>query len=90
VGGKYKPENQRYDHHQRGFTEVFGHGFSTKLSSAGLVYKLVYLIVYAFDAGLTNASPSRFLFERIFVSVQTFRERDYLEHFATISRRPAD
>lgn len=32
-------EQQRYDHHQRGFTEVFGHGFSTKLSSAGLVYK---------------------------------------------------
>lgn len=29
----------RFDHHQRGFTEVFGHGFNTKLSSAGLVYK---------------------------------------------------
>lgn len=26
---------ERYDHHQRGFEEVFGHGFSTKLSSAG-------------------------------------------------------
>ena len=32
-------EQQRYDHHQRGFTEVFGHGFSPQLSSAGLVYK---------------------------------------------------
>ena len=30
---------ERYDHHQRGFDEVFGHGFATKLSSAGLVYK---------------------------------------------------
>lgn len=30
---------QRFDHHQRGFTEVFGHGYVTKLSSAGLVYK---------------------------------------------------
>jgi uncharacterized UPF0160 family protein len=39
VGAKYEPENQRYDHHQRGFEEVFGHGFNTKLSSAGLVYK---------------------------------------------------
>ncbi|CCA74573.1 related to Gamm1 protein / Ni-binding urease accessory protein (UreG) [Serendipita indica DSM 11827] len=39
VGAKYEPENHRYDHHQRGFTEIFGHGFSTKLSSAGLVYK---------------------------------------------------
>ena len=32
-------EALRFDHHQRGFGEVFGHGFSTKLSSAGLVYK---------------------------------------------------
>lgn len=32
-------QTQRYDHHQRGFSEVFGHGFVTKLSSAGLVYK---------------------------------------------------
>ncbi|KAK9867644.1 hypothetical protein WJX84_000102 [Apatococcus fuscideae] len=39
VGGTYEPGRQRYDHHQRGFTEVFGHGFNTKLSSAGLVYK---------------------------------------------------
>jgi uncharacterized UPF0160 family protein len=29
----------RYDHHQKGFEQVFGHGFKTKLSSAGLVYK---------------------------------------------------
>lgn len=39
VGGEYEPGKQRFDHHQRGFGEVFGHGFSTKLSSAGLVYK---------------------------------------------------
>lgn len=39
VGGEYDPSRHRYDHHQRGFFEVFGHGFSTKLSSAGLVYK---------------------------------------------------
>jgi uncharacterized UPF0160 family protein len=39
VGGVYDPASDRYDHHQRGFTEVFGHGFNTKLSSAGLVYK---------------------------------------------------
>lgn len=39
VGGTYTPETDRYDHHQRGFEEVFGHGFTTKLSSAGLVYK---------------------------------------------------
>ncbi|KAI8476418.1 MAG: metal-dependent protein hydrolase [Monoraphidium minutum] len=39
VGGVYEPDAQRFDHHQRGFAETFGHGFATKLSSAGLVYK---------------------------------------------------
>lgn len=40
VGGVYDDEAKRYDHHQRGFTEVFGNGFDKiKLSSAGLVYK---------------------------------------------------
>ncbi|GFQ03155.1 upf0160 protein [Phtheirospermum japonicum] len=39
VGGVYDPTKDRYDHHQKGFEEVFGHGFNTKLSSAGLVYK---------------------------------------------------
>ncbi|EHA8591637.1 UPF0160 protein [Cocos nucifera] len=39
VGGVYDPSQDRYDHHQKGFNEVFGHGFVTKLSSAGLVYK---------------------------------------------------
>ncbi|XP_009764346.1 uncharacterized protein [Nicotiana sylvestris] len=39
VGGVYDPSRDRYDHHQKGFQEVFGHGFTTKLSSAGLVYK---------------------------------------------------
>ncbi|XP_075485503.1 uncharacterized protein LOC142525197 isoform X1 [Primulina tabacum] len=39
VGGVYDPVKDRYDHHQKGFGEVFGHGFSTKLSSAGLIYK---------------------------------------------------
>lgn len=35
VGGVYEPVNGRFDHHQRGFEEVFGFGFNTKLSSAG-------------------------------------------------------
>ncbi|TRM66354.1 metal-dependent protein hydrolase [Schizophyllum amplum] len=39
VGGIYDESKQRFDHHQRGFAEVFGNGFDTKLSSAGLVYK---------------------------------------------------
>ncbi|WOL07542.1 UPF0160 protein [Canna indica] len=39
VGGVYDPSQDHYDHHQKGFNEIFGYGFNTKLSSAGLVYK---------------------------------------------------
>jgi len=45
VGAIYDESKQRFDHHQRGFTEVFGHGFSTKLSSAGLIYKYGWLYI---------------------------------------------
>lgn len=38
VGGKYDGVKY-FDHHQRGFEEVFSESFKTKLSSAGLVYK---------------------------------------------------
>lgn len=41
VGALYDESKQRFDHHQRGFQEIFGHGFTTKLSSAGLIYKYV-------------------------------------------------
>ena len=41
VGAVYDPEKLRFDHHQRGFSQVFGHGFETKLSSAGLIYRFV-------------------------------------------------
>lgn len=39
VGGTYDAKKLRFDHHQRGFDEVFDDVRSTKLSSAGLVYK---------------------------------------------------
>jgi uncharacterized UPF0160 family protein len=45
VGAVYDPVKLRFDHHQRGFTETFGHGFETKLSSAGLIYKFVRIFV---------------------------------------------
>jgi len=43
VGGKFDPETHRYDHHQRTFQESFsslksGYPWTTRLSSAGLVY----------------------------------------------------
>lgn len=48
VGAVYDEATLRFDHHQRGFTEVFGHGFETKLSSAGLVYKSASLHLLVF------------------------------------------
>jgi uncharacterized UPF0160 family protein len=43
VGNKFDPKNNRYDHHQAGFVETMstivpGKTWTTKLSSAGLVY----------------------------------------------------
>ena len=38
VGAQYDPATHRYDHHQREFTGCL-EGYSTKLSSAGLVYQ---------------------------------------------------
>ena len=40
VLGKYNSPKY-FDHHQRGFEEVFSSEFTTKLSSVGLVYKIL-------------------------------------------------
>ena len=34
VGCVYDPSNDRYNHHQKGFEEIFGHGFSTSLRNS--------------------------------------------------------
>lgn len=39
VGGVYSHDALRYDHHQKTFDGVFNDEKTTKLSSAGLVYK---------------------------------------------------
>ena len=41
VGAIYDHERQRYDHHQKTFTETWNNEASdiTKLSSAGLIYR---------------------------------------------------
>ncbi|CAL0327503.1 unnamed protein product [Lupinus luteus] len=57
VGGVYDPLRCRYDHHQKGFEEVFGHGFVTKLSSAGLVYKHYGLEIIAKVLRLDEGHP---------------------------------
>lgn len=39
VGSVYDPDNHRYDHHQIEFNDFFDDKHTTRLSSAGLVYK---------------------------------------------------
>jgi uncharacterized UPF0160 family protein len=56
VGAVYDESKQRFDHHQRGFDEVFGHGFTTKLSSAGLVYRSGFFIFVTVASSLTTLS----------------------------------
>ncbi|CAD6578156.1 MAG: hypothetical protein TREMPRED_002124 [Tremellales sp. Tagirdzhanova-0007] len=60
VGGIYSPEKHRYDHHQRGFTEVFGYGGydKIKLSSAGLVFKHFGKHIIARKLGLGEEDPN--------------------------------
>ncbi|KAK4683595.1 MYG1 exonuclease, partial [Tremellales sp. Uapishka_1] len=59
VGGVYSPEKHRYDHHQRGFSEVFANGGfdKIKLSSAGLVYKHFGKHVIARVLSLEESDP---------------------------------
>ncbi|KAK3228149.1 hypothetical protein Dsin_008011 [Dipteronia sinensis] len=66
VGGVYDPSNDRYDHHQKGFEEIFGHGFSTKLSSAGLVYKHFGKEIIAKELQVDEGHPDVL---RLFVAV---------------------
>lgn len=57
VGGEYDLRRDRYDHHQKGFDEVFGYGFGTKLSSAGLVYKHYGKEIIAKELQLDQGHP---------------------------------
>eukprot|EP00894_Picocystis_sp_ML_P004786 jgi/Pico_ML_1/55303/g1005.t2 len=57
VGAEYAPDRFRFDHHQREFGEVFGRGFDTKLSSAGLVYKHFGKEIIANELGLEEEDP---------------------------------
>ncbi|KAH9623170.1 hypothetical protein KSS87_005838 [Heliosperma pusillum] len=66
VGGVYDPSRDRYDHHQKGFGEVFGNGFTTKLSSAGLVYKHFGMEIIAKELKLDLGHPDVFM---LFISV---------------------
>ncbi|EFY92898.1 hypothetical protein J3458_004523 [Metarhizium acridum] len=58
VGGEYDAQRNRYDHHQRGFTTTFP-GRSTKLSSAGLVFKHFgrAIVAQRLGAGVAEDAP---------------------------------
>lgn len=58
VGGVYDPATNRFDHHQREFYETFDKNHTTKLSSAGLVYKHYGLAVVA---TVLRANQDRFV-----------------------------
>ncbi|XP_042505471.1 MYG1 protein C694.04c-like [Macadamia integrifolia] len=66
VGGVYDSGRDRYDHHQRGFGEVLGHGFTAKLSSAGLVYKHYGKEIIAKELQLDEGHPN---IHRVFLAV---------------------
>lgn len=78
VGAVYDPLTHRYDHHQREFTGVFD-GFSTKLSSAGLVYKHfgkeILKTLLAEEENLTDA---------FFDEAYTKLYKDFMEHIDAI------
>nr|XP_016496369.1 PREDICTED: UPF0160 protein MYG1, mitochondrial-like [Nicotiana tabacum] len=66
VGGVYDPSRDRYDHHQKGFEEVIGFGFTTKLSSAGLIYKHFGKEIIAKEAQLDKEHPD---VQRLYLAV---------------------
>lgn len=80
MGAVYDPESHRYDHHQRDFTHVL-EGYSTKLSSAGLVYKhfgkAILKEVLSDDEGIP---PSEELVETCFHKVY----KGFVEHIDAI------
>lgn len=65
VGGIFDPAKNRFDHHQRTFSESFSPKHTTKLSSAGLVYK--YFCDKLF--GEFGFGPAHMLYEEVKVKI---------------------
>jgi len=67
VGGEYDPERLRFDHHQRGFNEVFSPAYAhIKLSSAGLIYKHFGREVISNMTGINDDSKLEKLYQRLY------------------------
>ncbi|XP_043239617.1 MYG1 exonuclease-like isoform X3 [Amphibalanus amphitrite] len=77
VGAVYDPDNHRYDHHQKSFTETMQSvsggrkPWTTRLSSAGLVYHHFGRDVLAARLGDAPADTHEVLYDRLY---QTFVE----------------
>jgi len=71
----------RYDHHQREFQDGFGHGFTTRLSSAGLVYKHFGREVVAklLGADTDARSPGKPVTEEAVTAVYLATYRSFME-----------
>ena len=70
VGARFEPENKRFDHHQREFSETMKTlkvlNFETKLSSAGLIYAYYGKAVLSQMTGLAQDSPKlELIFEKV-------------------------
>ncbi|XP_042067135.1 MYG1 protein C694.04c-like [Salvia splendens] len=79
VGGVYDPAKHRYDHHQKAFEEIFGHGFNTKLSSAGLVYKHFGKEIIAKELQVDEDHPD---VQRLFLAVY----KNFMEVYKSSTR----
>ena len=70
VGARFEPENKRFDHHQREFSETMKTlkvlNFETKLSSAGLIYAYYGKAVLSQLTGLAQDNPKlELIFEKV-------------------------
>ena len=70
VGARFEPENKRFDHHQREFSETMKTlkvlNFETKLSSAGLIYAYYGKALLSQMTGLAQDNPKlELIFEKV-------------------------
>ncbi|KAI5184958.1 hypothetical protein NEHOM01_0509 [Nematocida homosporus] len=76
VGGVYDPDNNRFDHHQHGFTEVYQkERCDILMSSAGLVFKKFGLQYLSQEFDLSRFSKKE---------VQELIDRVYFEYLITV------
>jgi len=87
VGGTYEPENHRYDHHQKSFTDSYSEAYSEiKLSSAGLVFKHFGAQVVEALCGSLDPKASSAIVAKTYDSL--IRELDALDNGVQVADAP--